>query len=149
MSSGAVGLAPSDRNELHDLVIEHAWLLDHNQWHGVADLYADDGTMSFGTHTLNGRSDLLAWADQRAAAGGRRTHHQCTNIRQHGDGANAASGTVMLVLHVSENGAAPVIEFVGEYRDRYQRDGQGRWRFLQRQLQPLSGAAVQSATDDD
>jgi 3-phenylpropionate/cinnamic acid dioxygenase small subunit len=130
----------TDRKDLHDLVVEHAWLLDHGKWHDVAELYLDDGSLSIGAHTLHGRAQLLAWADQRATNPDRQTHHQCTNIRIVGGAENSASGTVMLVLHVSNGGAQPHIEFVGEYRDLYRRDDMGRWRFHARHLCALSDA---------
>jgi hypothetical protein len=140
VTAATQGLSEFDRRGIHDLIVEHAWLLDHGKWHDVAELYLDDGSMSIGAHTLQGRPQLLAWADQRATKLDRQTHHQCTNIRIVGGDEGSASGTVMLVLHVSNGGAEPHIEFVGEYRDQYRRDDLGRWRFHARHLYPLSDA---------
>lgn len=137
MTDAGAALADRDRHELIDLIVEHAWLLDHDQWHQVADLYLEDGSMTFGDTPVQGRSALLAWADVRARKTTRRTHHQCTNIRLRGDADGEATGTVMLVLHACEGGDAPGIELVGEYRDHYRRDQSGRWRFAKRQLVPL------------
>lgn len=136
-------LSTTDREELHDLIVEHAWLLDHGRWHDVANLYVDDGTLSLGGHALTGRAKFLSWADRRATNTARRTHHQCTNIRLRADIDGQAAGTVMLVLHVSEGGA-PYIEFVGEYRDRYQQADDGRWRFVRRALHPLVEGGAQA-----
>jgi hypothetical protein len=135
-------LAPQDRQELLDLVVEHAWLLDHARWHDVADLYLEDGILTLDGHTLTGRAQFLAWADKRAANADRHTHHQCTNIRLASDGTGCAVGTVMLVLFVSDGGA-PHVEFVGEYRDNYERDDAGQWRFRARSLRRLA-----APTDD-
>jgi hypothetical protein len=140
--SDAPALSERDRQVLTDLVIEHAWLLDHGHWHSVADLYLDDGSMIMGDQTLRGRDALLAWADARADKSDRHTHHQCSNIRLQGGADGEATGTVMLVLHSCEGGSAPRIEFVGEYRDQYRRDTAGRWRFAQRQLHPLRSPAL-------
>jgi hypothetical protein len=134
----AGALPDRDRQELTDLIVEHAWLLDHDQWHQVADLYLDDGSMIFGDTPLQGRSALLAWADARAQKTTRHTHHQCTNIRLRADSDCEATGTVMLILHACEGGDPPRIELVGEYRDHYRRDPSGRWRIAKRQLLPLN-----------
>jgi 3-phenylpropionate/cinnamic acid dioxygenase small subunit len=143
---GPAELSAADRQQLQALVIEHAWLLDHDRWHGVADLYLEEGTLSVGPRVLQGRPALLGWADQRATNTGRRTHHQCTNIRFTSSGDDTADGYVMVVLHVSQHGGEPHIEFVGEYRDRYQRDADNQWRFRERRLQSLSEeSAAQSA----
>lgn len=139
MTDALPALDQGDRQEISDLVTEHAWLLDHGRWHDTAELFLADASVSLGPRTLNGRAALLAWADDRAANAGRRTHHQCTNIRTVADSDDEASGWVMLVLHVSDGGAAPYTDFIGEYRDRYRRDGDGRWRFQERQLHSLSG----------
>ncbi|WP_163762340.1 nuclear transport factor 2 family protein [Mycolicibacter algericus] len=74
----------------------------------------------------------------RAANSARRTHHQCTNIRLRRDDDDGASGTVMLVLHVSDGGDSPYVDFIGEYHDRYARDQHGIWRFNTRVLHPLA-----------
>lgn len=138
MTDAATSLHGRDRQELTDLIVEHAWLLDHDHWHQVADLYLDDGSMIFGNTPLHGRSALLAWAEARAKKTSRRTHHQCTNIRLRGHTDGEATGTVMLVLHSYEDGDALHTEFVGEYRDHYRRDPAGRWRFAKRQLLALN-----------
>jgi hypothetical protein len=141
-------LDTSAREALCDLIIEHAWLLDHGRWHDVAALYVEDGTLSMGPNVLRGRTELLAWADRRAANTARHTRHQCTNVRLRSDDANTATGTVMLVLHVSDGGAANV-EFVGEYRDRYLLDDNGRWRFRDRALHPLGVSANDTPGGND
>ncbi|CDO91587.1 hypothetical protein AWC29_05265 [Mycobacterium triplex] len=140
-------LPDADRRAIEDLIVEHAWLLDHGRWHDVAQLYVDDGTLTLGAHTLVGRDQFHKWADTRAANSARQTHHQCTNIRLRPD-EEGASGTVMLVLHVSDSGQSPYVDFIGEYRDRYARDNHGHWRFGARVLHPLAAAAdqQQSAT---
>lgn len=147
MTVAAQALSVSDRQELDELVVEHAWLLDHGRWHEVADLYVDGGTLSIGGRVLTGRAEFLAWADLRAANSGRRTHHQCTNLRLRSEGDGTASGTVMLVLHVSEGGPA-FVEFVGEYRDRYEQGHDSKWRFGSRELHPLADIEAKDGNTD-
>lgn len=150
MSSSAdptvAALGAEDRQALNDLVVEHAWLLDHGRWHDVAALYVEDGSLRMGANILRGHEELLAWADHRAANTARHTHHQCTNVRLRADGAGAATGTVMLVLHVVEGGV-PAVEFVGEYRDRYAVGEDGQWRFRARALHPLGATDSQGESD--
>lgn len=136
------GLSDADRRDIEDLIVEHAWLLDHGRWHDVAELYLDNGTLTLGAHTLVGRDQFHGWADARAANSARQTHHQCTNIRLRRDD-DGALGTVMLVLHVSDGGDTPYVDFIGEYRDSYARDQHGHWRFGSRVLHPLSAATAQ------
>lgn len=128
----------NDIRQIHDLITEHSWLLDHGRWHDVADLYTDEARLEIGPTILQGRSAFSAWANGRAADRGRRTHHQCTNIRIARAPDGTVEGAVMLVLHVSTDGGPAAIEFVGEYRDRYCQDSQGRWRFQQRSLFSIS-----------
>ncbi|MGY4713003.1 nuclear transport factor 2 family protein [Mycolicibacterium sp. CBM1] len=135
--TAAATLTDSDLAALNDLIVEHAWLLDHARWHDVAELYAEDGTLTIGPNSLVGREQLLAWADHRATNTARHTLHQCTNVRIEPDEPGSAVGTVTLVLHVVDGTGAPVIEYVGEYRDRYTFGADGTWRFAARSLHPL------------
>ncbi|MFE9328722.1 nuclear transport factor 2 family protein [Nocardia sp. NPDC052278] len=138
MTTAQHTLADHDLRELQELIAEHSWLLDHGRWHQLADLYVDDGSLAVGPRVIQGREAFLGWADQRVTNPGRRTHHQCTNLRLARAANGTAEGTVMLVLHVSNDAQPAEIEFVGEYRDRYRRDAQGRWRFQHRALISIS-----------
>lgn len=87
---------------------------------------------------IEGVDGLAAWAVQRAQRPERRTHHQTTNVRLvPGGNEQEVSGTVMLVLHVSNAGSDPAVEFVGEYQDRYVRIGDD-WRFASRDVVPIT-----------
>jgi hypothetical protein len=146
VNATAAELSAADRQALIDLIVEHAWLLDHGRWHDVAALYTEDGTLGMGANILQGREELRAWADHRAADTARQTHHQCTNIRVQAEVVGTATGTVMLVLHVSDGGS-PAVEFVGEYRDHYVLGDDGQWRFRARALHPLGATDSHGGSD--
>ncbi|WP_433634933.1 nuclear transport factor 2 family protein [Nocardia sp. CA-120079] len=138
MTATGITLQDNDIRQINELIIEHSWLLDHGRWHDAVELYTDDARMEIGGNVLEGRSALLTWADRRATDKGRRTHHQCTNVRLVPIAEGTVEGSVMLVLHVSIDGAPATVEFVGEYRDRYRRNPQGHWRFERRSVLSIS-----------
>ncbi|MGY4708452.1 nuclear transport factor 2 family protein [Mycolicibacterium sp. CBM1] len=141
-------LSSADHQVLTELIIEHAWLLDHGRWHDVAQLYVPNGSLRLGPNSVQGHDGLREWADRRAANTARHTHHQCTNIRLRAEAPGTASGTVMLVLHVVEGDGGAKIEFVGEYRDLYTRTGEGQWHFQSRALFPLGHTDTQNGSTD-
>ncbi|GFG85596.1 nuclear transport factor 2 family protein [Mycolicibacter algericus] len=63
MTSVNTALSDTDRRAIEDLILEHAWLLDHCRWHDVAELYLENGTLTVGTQTLVGRDQFHRWAD--------------------------------------------------------------------------------------
>lgn len=129
-------LSSEDLYEIEALSVEWAWLLDHGRPHDIAGLLADEAVLNlFGEDW--GPDDFRAWADQRAARPGRKTHHQITNVRVRPASEDRATGHASLVLRATEaEQKEPSVQFVGEYRDEYVRTA-GGWRVARRALVPL------------
>ncbi len=131
------------RARIEELVHEHAWLIDHGRAAEVVELYAEDARIKGIGADKVGRSEIAAWAQQRAAMHERRSRHSQTNIRLDALALDRIAGTVLLTLHRHDGegsgSAAPLL--VGEYADVYTKDTDGRWRFQERELIILFGSA--------
>jgi hypothetical protein len=128
-------LSQEDRRAIEGLIVEYVWLLDQGRNADVADLYTADGRLIGGKFGVLERAGMIAMGNTSDSAF--RTHHQCTNIRIEADGADQARGWVQLVLRIRAGDGPIAEEFVGEYQDRYMRDKERRWRFVERKLVPL------------
>ena len=128
-----------DRLAIEDLVTEYAWLLDHQKWDDVPDLFTDDAEVHIRRREIIGRAGLIDWAAYRAEKVSRQTQHQMTLLRLKQSEPDRIEGTVALVLHVAKaGGGATYVDLVGEYEDEYVRTPDG-WKFRRRRLVPISG----------
>jgi ketosteroid isomerase-like protein len=126
-------LSIADRLEIEALVTEYAWLLDHRRWHDVAGLCTDDVVLLIRGREIVGKAGLADWAEARAAKKNRKTQHQMTLIRVAATGADEATGSAALVLHMAKSGGGSYVDLAGEYHDEYVRTPAG-WRFRRRHL---------------
>lgn len=125
------------------LIARFAWLIDHEDGRGVAELFTTQGSYAVdGVElTLRGRREIDEFYERRRAAGPRTSRHLFSNLYlQNVDEARAA-GTCVLTLHAA-NGhpphpLAPVV--VADYADTYVRDDHGVWRFDSRTVTALFG----------
>jgi 3-phenylpropionate/cinnamic acid dioxygenase small subunit len=126
-----------DRSAIEQLVIEYAYLLDHQRWQDVAALCTDDAVLFIRGREIVGQQGLDEWAARRAERPNRRTQHQMTLLRLEAVSEDEIHGTAALVLHVAKTGGGGTyVDLIGEYRDEYARDG-GVWKFRRRRLVPL------------
>jgi 3-phenylpropionate/cinnamic acid dioxygenase small subunit len=126
-----------DRGAIEQLVIEYAYLLDHQRWQDVAALCTDDAVLFIRGREIVGQQGLDEWAARRAERPNRRTQHQMTLLRLEAVSEDEIHGTAALVLHVAKTGGGGTyVDLIGEYRDEYVRDG-GVWKFRRRRLVPL------------
>ena len=141
-TSGA-GITADVRACIEELVHEHAWLIDHGRAAEVVELYAEDARIVGIGPDKVGRSQIAAWAQQRAAMHERRSRHSQTNIRLEALAPDRIAGTVLLTLYRHDGEgprpAAPLL--VGEFVDVYVKDGDGRWLIGKRELLILFGGA--------
>lgn len=128
-----------DRLAIEDLVTEYAWLLDHQQWDDVPNLFTEDAEVHIRRREIIGRSGLEEWAAYRAQKENRRTQHQMTLVRLNQTSPDRIEGTASLVLHVAKaGGGSTYVDLVGEYEDEYVRTPEG-WKFRRRRLIPITG----------
>jgi 3-phenylpropionate/cinnamic acid dioxygenase small subunit len=132
-----VSVPTEDRSAIEQLVIEYAYLLDHQRWQDVAALCTDDAVLFIRGREIVGQQGLDEWAARRAERPNRRTQHQMTLLRLEAVSDDEVHGTAALVLHVAKTGGGGTyVDLIGEYRDEYVRDG-GVWKFRRRRLVPL------------
>ena len=132
-----MSVPPEDRAAIEQLVIEYAYLLDHQRWQDVAALCTDDAVLFIRGREIVGQQGLDEWAARRAERPNRRTQHQMTLLRLEAVSEDEVHGTAALVLHVAKTGGGGTyVDLIGEYRDEYVRDG-GAWKFRRRRLVPL------------
>lgn len=136
---------PAARHAIEQLIVEHAWLIDHGQADRVPALFTPDGRMFGVGPDKIGRDAIAAWATARAAMADRRSRHVMSNIRLQPSGPDKMRGTAVLTLFRhdgdgdSGGAGSPAPLMVGEYEDVFQRDATGVWRFAERRLVPLFG----------
>jgi ketosteroid isomerase-like protein len=127
-------LTLADRTAIECLVIEYAWLLDHQRWPDVADLCTDDAVLFIRGREIVGKPGLAEWAARRAERANRYTQHQMTLLRLTPVAADEVHGTAGLVLHVAKTGGGGTyVDLVGEYEDEYVRTADG-WKIRRRRL---------------
>jgi 3-phenylpropionate/cinnamic acid dioxygenase small subunit len=122
-----------DRLAIEQLVIEYAWLLDHQRWHDVAGLCTRDAVLHIRGREIVGQKGLAEWAEYRAMKKNRRTQHQMTLLRLDAVSKDEIRGSAALVLHTAKAGGGTYVDLVGEYQDEYVRSDDG-WRFSRRRL---------------
>lgn len=139
----AAGLAPQDRLAIEQLIQRHAWLIDHGEADKVGELFTVDAALHGIGPDKAGRAAIAEWGRQRAAMSERRSRHVQSNILIEPTGPDTARGWVVLTLYrhdgPGEGSAAPLL--IAEYADRYTREPDGSWRFAERRLAVLFGAA--------
>lgn len=137
------------RAEITALVLEHAWLADHDQHGDLADLYTDDGCFYGFERPLKGRTELRAWAAQRAKATDRINRHVVTNLRLVREDDDLIKGSANLLLFVSTRQQSTTIPTtITEYQDVYRRVAD-KWRFHERRASRILVAQPQAVADSN
>ena len=131
----------STRQAIEDLIVEHAWLIDHSRANEVAELYTNDGRLLGVGPDKVGRAAITHWAEQRATMTDRRSRHVQTNVRLEFIAHDAVRGTTVLTLyrHDGSGAGSPTPLLIGEYEDVYVKGTDERWRFRSRSLRVLFG----------
>ena len=132
---------PGTRQDIEQLVAEHAWLIDHGQAGRIAELYTDDArVLGIGSDKV-GQAAIRAWAAERATMTERRSRHVQSNLRIVAISREECRGTVVLTLyrHDGPGRANPAPLMVAEYDDIYRKGQDSAWRFEERRLSILFG----------
>jgi ketosteroid isomerase-like protein len=123
------------RIEIEALNAEFAYLIDHDQSEGVADLFTADGVYGRSTgERSEGREAIRQSYERRKAHGTRTARHIFSNLRITRESETRAHGTVILTLFAQDgpppHPAEPMV--VADYDDIYERGGDGKWRYKER-----------------
>lgn len=70
----------TERESVVDTIIRSWWLIDIHGGRGVAELFAEDGTLAFGDAANRGRDEIDLVYAQRRARGERTSRHVATNL---------------------------------------------------------------------
>ena len=135
MASGDIVIDAQIRAEIEELVIEHAYLLDHHQSDKLAELYTEDGKMHGIGPTQQGRAALLEYGKKRAQMKQRTARHVVSNIRLVEDGPDRIRGALVITLFRFDGdkmGTADPVA-VADANDVYVKKN-GRWRIAERAL---------------
>lgn len=132
------------RQEIEVLIERFAWLIDHEDGRGVAELFTTQGSYSLnGTQfNLQGRRSIDEFYEHRRAAGPRTSRHLFSNLHLVDGDETRATGTCVLTLHAANGHPPHPLEpvMVADYEDSYVRDADGIWRFEWRLVTTLFGA---------
>lgn len=119
------------RLEIENLIARYANAVDDRDLEAVGDCFCEDAVFGRwnGTDRAEGRESIVQFYHDRLGGTGPSFHvpHAC-EIEIHD--ATTASGTVTAHAEMSVDGMLLIAAF--RYLDRYRRDPDGRWRFLER-----------------
>jgi hypothetical protein len=139
-----------DRNDINDLVVRYATLLDDAQWDALGELFMEDGVFASVNSTTTGRAAIIENFKVKHAPFNATWHDPHGMVVDIIDD-NHAKGTVIGYAELGQPGLTLVTSI--RYQDDYQRD-QGIWRFAKRQVlslysMPLSDLASGGLGDQD
>ena len=130
------GITAQERCDIEALIYEHAWLLDHHRSETLADLYVEEGRLTGIGMNHVGREALQKYGSNRAKMTGRIARHLYNNLRLTRLDNDRIQGNVTITLyrHDGPNGL-PEPNAVADATDIYIKCDDGRWRFVERNLQ--------------
>lgn len=134
-------LTSEDRTAIEDLIQRHAWLIDHGESDRIGELFTADAALYGAGPDKIGRDAIASWGAERAAMHERRSRHVQSNILIEPVSSESARGFIVLTLY-RHDGAGPGSAtpfLICEYADRYRKEPDGAWRFVERRLSMLFG----------
>ncbi|MGV0906705.1 nuclear transport factor 2 family protein [Mycobacterium novum] len=140
------------RPGIEALITQFAWLIDHEDGRGVAELFTAQGsyTLNGGGLDLRGRAEIDQFYQHRRATGPRTSRHLFSNLHLTAGNEAHARGTCVLTLHAA-NGHPPHTAtdpiMVADFDDTYIRNDDGSWQFERREVTTLFGRVPQFATE--
>jgi 3-phenylpropionate/cinnamic acid dioxygenase small subunit len=122
-----------DREEIRELYARYSIALDHGDFTGWIDCFAEDAVFDsprFGHYA--GREALRKFVDvYRDSLGGSKSTHINGNLSFQVEGERATGICYFTYYHCKDGRAT--LAALGHYRDRLRREG-GRWKFERREV---------------
>ena len=127
--------------QILELNARFAWLIDHQDGDGVAELFTQDGIYGFGEKQAIGRDQINGFYQMRKNRGLRQSRHLFSNPVVLNQSENSISACCVLTLFAFDGeGPHPAdIHLIADYQDEFVRDDQGIWRYESRVIQPIFG----------
>ena len=133
------------RLALEDLNTAFTYCLDHDRIDALVDLFTEDALYTHGERRSQGRGEVRALFERRAAGGVRTCRHLSTGLRLDIESLTAARGT-SVCLTFAFDGPAPVTPatpyLVADFLDVYRLCADGKWRIAVRQIHRIFVAAT-------
>ncbi len=118
-----------------------AWLIDHENGHGVPELFTADGRYGYEGHWCEGPAEIEEFYARRRQRGTRKSRHVFTNSWITFESDDRALSRSILTLFATdgdpEDSASPVC--ILDYSDTLLRQADGRWRYRERHVSPVFG----------
>jgi uncharacterized protein (TIGR02246 family) len=120
-----------DRTEILNLVARYYNAVDDRDIELVGELFCDDGVFGRynGTDRAEGRDAIKAFYYDRLSGVGPSFHYPHAHLIEF-DSPDTATGVITAHAEMGIEGKMVMTGF--RYEDRYRRDGDGVWRFLER-----------------
>ena len=121
-----------DQQQVVRVLTRYALCLDNRDWPGLADVFIEEATASYGGRSVTGRAGVVQWVS-RFLDGCGPTQHLLGNHEVSIDGDRAMCTTQARVIHVGVGDRAGLTpyESIGTYSDRLVRTARG-WRIAHR-----------------
>lgn len=135
------------RQQIEALSARFAWLIDHREGDGVAELFTVEAVYGWADRFATGREEIRSFFEMRRARGKRTSRHVYTNLHLVVESAERASGTTLLTLYAYDgeppHPANPIL--VADYEDTCVRGKDGGWLYAKRIVTPIFGERTRHA----
>jgi hypothetical protein len=129
-------------NEISNLNAKFAYLIDHCEGVGVAELFVKDGSYRIGNQvSADGREMIRGFYEMRKARGNRTSRHVFSPPVFLEDPTNDSASAVCILTLFAGDGDGPFpadIHLVADYHDEYEKQD-GIWFFKSRTFVPKFG----------
>lgn len=125
------------RLALEDLNAAFARYLDHADVDALVDLFTDDALYTHGERRSEGKAAIADLFRKRSAGRPRTSRHIYSGLTIDIEDADNARG-FSVCLSFAANGLPPLPAtpfLVADFKDRYRRGADGRWRFRERHIE--------------
>jgi hypothetical protein len=125
-----------------NLIAAHAKFIDEGEASQTVSLFTDDCEIVLGPKTIKGVNALRAAMTAREADRERKTLHISTNVQFSEVSEEVVVSSSLLQLYVLNPEPAPLAPHaIIKCDDRFERGGDGQWRFARRALSLIAGKA--------
>ena len=123
-----------DKEAIAELIIRYNWAIDHNDFQGWANCFAQEGVFDGMIGQYSAHGDLARFtADvKKLTETSPHLRHYVTNIQTEVDGDRAKSRCFLMMTSTTKEGGTKIV-IAGEYEDTLVKRN-GQWSFLRRKV---------------
>ena len=131
----------ADKAAIVELNAYFAWLIDHREGHGVAELFVADGRYGYDDIWCKGRQEIEDFYERRRKPGTRISRHIFSNVWVFVESETRARSHSILTLFATDgdptSSASPIS--IIDYIDELIKLENGVWRYRERRVSPVFG----------